>query len=178
MTSMRRRHLFAVVALLCCSKQAARSPAPADAPPAGTIDSVVLERTRCFGTCPAYRLRVSRAGEVVFLSRYPGDPSTAVDTVEQWVADSIARDASRLGFFTLPDSVTPGKLLCAEMATDLPTITIGVFGSRAKQVIYYLGCVRPRDSVLAEKLRSLPDLAARIDTLTRAERWIRPIRRP
>jgi len=174
---MRRRYLFAVVALLSCAKSPARAPGPADAPPAATTDSVVLERTRCFGACPAYRLRVSRTGEVVFLSRDPGDPRTAVDTVEKGVADSIAKDASRLGFFTLPDSVTPGKLFCTEVATDLPTITIGVFGSRAKRVVYYLGCMH-QDSVLAGSLRNLPDLAARIDTLTRAERWIRPIRRP
>ena len=178
MTSTRRRYLFAVVALLCCSKPPARSPEPASAAPTGTADSVVLERTRCFGTCPAYRLRVSRTGEVVFLSRYPGDPRTVVDTVEKWVADSIARDASRLGFFTLPDSVTPGTLLCTEVVTDVPTITVGVFGSRTKQVSYYLGCVRPKDSVLAQSLRNVPLLAARIDTLTRSSRWIRPGRLP
>lgn len=140
-------------------------------------DSVVLERTRCFGTCPAYRLRVSRSGEVVFVSRYP-ITATSVDTVQTWVADSIATEAGRIGFFTLPDSVIPGRPLCTEVITDVPTITVGVFGSHTKQVIYYLGCVRPRDSVLAQSLQRLPKLAARIDTLTRADRWIKPPKRP
>ena len=170
---MGRRYLCAVIALVSCSKPPARS----DAPPVGPTDSVVLERTRCLGTCPAYRLRVSRTGEVVFLSRYPGGQSV-VDTVERWVPDSIANEAQRLGFFTLPESVTPGAPFCREVATDLPTITIGVFGARTKRVAYYLGCLRPKDSVMAQSLRNLPELAARIDTLTRAGRWIRPPRRP
>ena len=80
---MRRAHLLGVVALLCCSKPAARPEQPATPSAAGATDSVVLERTRCYGTCPAYRLRVSRTGEVRFASRnLRDDQRVGVDTVE------------------------------------------------------------------------------------------------
>jgi hypothetical protein len=145
---------------------------------AGTVrtDSVVLERSLCFGTCPAYRLRVSRAGEVLFASRNPGEERvTAVDTVEAWVTDSLAIEADRSGFFDLPDRITAAPL-CQTMRTDSPTITIGVFGPRTKRVVYYTGCNLGSDPSLASAIRALPQLAARVDSLTRAGRWIRPAR--
>lgn len=168
---MRRVILLAVAAPLSCSEPGIRS-TPVDARgPQGT-DSVVLERSLCFGTCPAYRLRVSRTGEVLFSSRNPGEEHlAAIDTVEAWVTDSLASEAGRSGFFSLPD-----RIPCQTMASDHPTITIGVFGARTKRVVYYTGCHLGSDPSLASALRGLPQLAARVDTLTRASRWIRPAR--
>jgi len=163
--------------LLACAQRATRS-ARVDALTEGMTDSVVLERTRCLGSCPAYRLRVSRAGEVLFVSHNPGEQGvSAVDTVEAWVSDSISKDASRLGLFSLPDSITPGALNCRNnVLTDHPTITIGVFGRRTKRVVYYTGCVMSRESSIAAALQEMRQLASRVDTLTRAVRWIRPAR--
>ena len=170
---MRRIYLLWFIAPLCCSKPAARSELPANSLRSGTTDSIVLERTRCLGGCPAYRLRVSRAGEVAFVSQYP-DRRTVIDTVSNWVADSVSDEAARLGFFSLPDSVVPGTWFCREMITDVPTIAVGVFGSRTKRVRYYLGCRTNTDSSMMQRLRNLSHIAARIDSLTRSDRWIRP----
>src|ERR687888_360851 len=52
---------------------AAVSPYRVIVAPPGAVDSIVLERTACFGTCPAYRLRISAAGAVHFTSRNFGD---------------------------------------------------------------------------------------------------------
>ena len=172
---MRRIILLSVVAPLGCSRPGAPRPA-VDPRAAATIDSVVLERTRCFGSCPAYRLRVSRSGQVVFASR--SDAQRAVDTVALWVTDSILSDARRFGFFSLPDSVTPGAPLCrTNVMTDHPTITIGIFGRPTKRVVYYTGCYFPSEHPVATPLRGMQQLAARIDTLTGAGRWIRPVAR-
>ena len=79
-----------------------------DARKEGMTDSVVLERTRCLGSCPAYRLRVSRTGEVLFVSRNPGEQGvSALHTVEAWVSDSISIYAVRLGLLSLPESLQP-----------------------------------------------------------------------
>lgn len=172
---MRRIILLSVVAPLGCSRPGAPPPS-VDTRATPPTDSVVLERTRCFGSCPAYRLRVSRSGQVVFVSRNSGE--RAVDTVGVWVTDSIVREARRFGFFSLPDSVTPGAPLCrTNVATDHPTITIGIFGRPTKRVVYYTGCYLPSDHPVATPLRGMLQLAARIDTLTRAGRWIRPVAR-
>src|SRR5512146_2425125 len=169
---MRRGQLFvAVFASFSCSWSETRS-APIVARASGVTDSIVLERTRCFGPCPAYRLRVSRAGEVVFVSRNPGeDGVSAVDTVEACVADSIATQARAIGFFTRPDTIR-----CSRMASDAPTLTMSLFGRETKRVIYYTGCDLSRDSSMAATLQEMQHLASRMDALTRAGRWIRPAR--
>jgi len=173
---MRRAFWVALVALPSCSGPTTRSTSAKGSVPTGT-DSVVLERTRCFGTCPAYRLRVSSAGEVRFVSHYPGG-ATAADTGAVWVTDSLTSEANHFGFFGLPDTITPGAPLCrTNVATDHPTITIGIFGRRTKRVIYYTGCYLPRDHPMASPLRGMQQLASRIDTLTGAGRWIRPVMR-
>src|SRR5437764_7008112 len=70
---------------------------------AAGLDSVVLERTSCFGTCPAYRLSIARSGHVSFQSRNRGDTAFhAWGTVPARILDTIARRAERTGFFDLP----------------------------------------------------------------------------
>lgn len=175
---MRLERICAGLALLGCSRPMTRS-GPLDARAESMTDSVVLERTRCLGSCPAYRLRVSRAGKVLFVSRNPGEQGvSAVDTVGAWVSDSISIYAVRLGLFSLPDSITPGSLHCrTNVKTDGPTITFEVFGRLTKRVVYYTGCDLSRQPSMESALREMQHLASRIDTLTRAVRWIRPARR-
>jgi uncharacterized protein DUF6438 len=173
---MRVLCLFVIVVVPACSRARAHS-AKLDAPRQGMTDSVVLERTRCFGVCPAYRVRVALGGEVVFVSHNPSEERrTAIDTVPPWVADSLTYEAARIGFFALPDRIDAGSPLCPMLASDHPTITIGVFGRATKQVVYYTGCYLPGNLGRAPSLEALGRLAARIDTLTRANRWIRPAR--
>lgn len=167
-----RRALWITVLALSCGPA---TPSTRTGSDEVATDSVVLERTRCFGTCPAYRLRVSRTGEVVFASENPGDQrTTASDTVAAWVVDSLAAEANRTGFLTLPDSVVPGAPLCENVATDHPTITIGLFGASTKRVVYYTGCHLAAGHAMAPVLRDMQSLATRIDSLTGAGQWIRP----
>ncbi|HEY2855983.1 MAG TPA: DUF6438 domain-containing protein [Gemmatimonadaceae bacterium] len=171
---MRVLSLFVIIAALACSRRATRG-TKLDAPRERITDSVVLERTRCFGLCPAYRVRVGRGGEVAFVSHNPGEERlTALDSVAAWVVDSLTLDATRMDFFALPDSIVPGSPLCPQVATDHPTITIGVFGRSTKQVVYYTGCYLRGNLGRASSLEALGQLAARIDTLTGTNRWIHP----
>ena len=143
------------------------------------MDSIVLERTLCFGTCPAYRLRVSSNAEVLFQDRNHGSAKTGIDTVALWVPDSLYARAVRSGFFTQPDTVQNNRELCPMPATDHPTIRIKIFGQRPKQVEYYTGCyVAAGDSSgVANPLIAMRDFAAHIDTLTQSQRWIDPSQR-
>lgn len=139
------------------------------------VDSLVLERMRCPGGCPAYRLRLSRTGEVVFVSRNPGETLSAVDTVPPSTLDSLQARAERGSFFSLPDMDAGMPPLCTTVRTDAPTLVLGFYGpKREKRVRYYTGCVLPNDGGDYSAVDSLRRLASAVDSATGAGRWIRP----
>ena len=146
---------------------------------AGTAaDSIVLERTMCFGTCPAYRLSVTAGGRVSFLSLNPGDSGLAgSDTISREKFASLVSQAESLGFFGLPDTIANDRVLCPLRATDHPTATLTVFRSAdAKQVVDYHGCYAGTEPSLTRvpTVIQLHLLEARVDSVARAERWITP----
>ena len=159
------RLLFSVLlAAACCSRATAQ----------GALDSVVLERTPCYGTCPAYRLTILRGGALRFQSRNRGDDTIIVrDSVNPLVLEVIAQRAASIGFANFPASIAADRALCSDSATDHPTIVL--FGSRSKRVEYYTGCyIVCCNHVADESLQRLAQFASEIDTLTRSRRWVRP----
>jgi hypothetical protein len=143
-------------------------------------DSVVLERSLCYGSCPAYRLSLTRRGRVRFESRNRGDTSAVVvDSVAPYVLSQIVSRAQRMNFSEYPEWIERDSKLCPSLATDLPTITIALFGEQAKRVVYYTGCYESPDRMaVAPALAKLSELAAAIDSLTGSSRWVRPSRFP
>ncbi len=169
---MTRLILPAVFFALACSALPKRGTLQ-DPRGGATMDSIVLERTLCLGTCSAYRLRVTTRN-VSFVSRNPGESFSASDAVAAGVADSLMAQARSSGFFALPDSIA-GSPLCPDYATDHPTITVTVFGAPTKRVVYYTGCyLLSGDHTNAPSLLALGRFAANIDSLTGARRWIHP----
>jgi len=136
--------------------------------PLQAADSVVLERTLCFGMCPAYRLSVSRSGVVHFASRNPRDESRrAADTIPALQFEWILTRALVTDFLSLPDRIADDKHFCPGPATDHPTAIVTVFmPNRVKRVEDYHGCYWAPVG-----LRQLEDY---IDEITKAGRWIRP----
>ena len=163
-------------AFLCFPLAACSRGSKPAVPATAAVDSVVLERTVCFGTCPAYRLSLARDGVIHFQSKSLRDSSAAVtDRVSPSVLDSIVAHADRIRFAEYPDDIRRDQRLCKDFATDHPSIIIGVFGARAKQVVYYTGCYTGGGTQnRAAELDSLAELANRIDSLTRSSRWVRP----
>lgn len=160
----------------CSSRE---HPVPASAATISAhVDSIVLERTACYGTCPRYRLRVTGDGVVTFVSNNRGEDVTASDSVPRSVVDTLYAHVVRSAFFALPDTIVEGTPLCAEYATDHSSIILGVFGPQRKRVVYDTGCGLSVEHEIAQPaLASLHVLAAEIDTVTNARRWIRPSRR-
>ena len=146
-------------------------------------DSIVLERTLCYGTCPAYRVSVTAGGRVSFLSLDPGDSARAAsDTISREKFGKLVSQAESLGFFTLPDTIANDRALCPLRATDHPTATLTLFrGARAKQVVDYHGCYARSDPSLSRVpiLGQLLLLEAQVDSVARSDRWIaaQPVRR-
>ena len=119
------RLIFGILMAAACVRS---SPPPLGAA-TGSLnhpDSVVLERTPCYGTCPAYRLRVSRGGDVAFESRNAGETRTvASGSVAPAVLDSLYAGATASGLLQLPDSIVCGSPLFVDCATDHPTMIVG-----------------------------------------------------
>jgi len=135
------------------------------APPAA--DSIVLERTRCFGLCPAYRLSIARSGAVHFASRNPGDSTRAVSTTPSPGAfAALMQQAEALRFWNLPDQIA-GSALCKQMATDHPGATTTIFDRGGfKRVDDYLGCF--------DAPQALRRFETAIDSAAGSARWVRP----
>lgn len=140
--------------------------------------SITLERTTCFGTCPAYRLTADRSGNVSFTSLNPSDSARAESgRVAPSVLDSLYARAVRIGFFALPDTLLGDSTFCWRYATDLPGATVTIdTDTGSKSVNDYHGCAANTPAASA-KLSELRIFEAAIDTLTGSSRWIQPNRR-
>lgn len=139
-------------------------------------DSIVLERTACYGTCPAYRLRLSNGGEIRFESRNPGDTGrSALDTVPAGLLLRLISRANSIGFFELPSKISADTRLCGNMATDHSTVAITVFSRKgAKRVEDYLGCHGRAEDAGQSPVVRLRSFEAEIDSVLRSSRWVRP----
>lgn len=130
------------------------------------IDSVVLERSSCYGACASYRLMIDTADIVHFTSLSAGDSG------KQYTGTSTRRlnaklyiMARRMHFAELPDSIMASPL-CGPRVTDEQTVIIGVYGnSLRKKVVHYRGCLWSPGMLL--------DFENAIDSLADSRRWIR-----
>ena len=142
-------------------------------PPA---DSIVLERSTCFGTCPAYRLRLSDSGEIRFESRNPGDESRRVaDTVAAATFPALISRARSIGFFDLPSTIADDSVLCRNRATDHPTAIVTIFTkAQTKQVEDYRGCFETVEHEVLPPIARLRSFEVEIDSILGSSRWVRP----
>ncbi len=147
--------------------------------PAPAADSIVLERTMCYGTCPAYRLRLSQAGEIRFESRNPGDEGrTAADTVPAATLPSLVLRARTIGFFELPPEIAADSVLCHNRATDHPTVVVTIFTNReTKRVEDYHGCFETVEHEVLTPIARLRSFEVEMDSVLRSSRWVRPANR-
>ena len=135
-----------------------------------TADSLTLERSHCFGTCPAYRLRVARSGSVLFVSRNADDSGrTATDSVSAQTYIQLLNRAQEGQLLDLPDRIEGDPRFCAVRATDFPTATVTIFmPGLIKRVEDDHGC--------AWTPAALRDFERAVDQVLGSERWVRPAR--
>ncbi|HEX8361498.1 MAG TPA: DUF6438 domain-containing protein [Longimicrobium sp.] len=141
--------------------------------PVVAADSIVLERTRCYGFCPAYRVRLTPSGSVAFLSRYPNEGRTETGRILPADFRRLVESARAAGFFTLPDTVARDAELCPAPTTDSPTVTLAIFtAGRAKEVVDDRGCAS-HGATPSARLAALRTLVERVDTAAGVSRWVR-----
>jgi phosphohistidine phosphatase SixA/ketosteroid isomerase-like protein len=148
------------------------------APP--VVDSLVLERTPCFGFCPAYRLRVTSAGEVHFQSRNSGDQKRmAIAAAAASTLSLLVSRARAAGFYEFPDVLRGDSVLCPVAATDHPTAIVTIYSAaQTKRVEDYHGCRGGIERSVATRIDRLRAFEQEIDSVLRSSRWVtRPSRR-
>jgi hypothetical protein len=133
---------------------AAGSSSPASAQDPVTI---TLERTACFGFCPAYKVTIRGDGTVA----YEGGAHTKVLGEQTWKIDpaavrALAKEMQDAGYFELQDEYRA-------MMTDHPTtFTSLTIGSRTKKILDYVAGP-PK----------LKELEARIDEVAGTKKYVK-----
>jgi len=131
-------------------------------------DSISLERTGCFGSCPAYKVTIDARGGVT----YEGKSCVAVvglrkTSVPTFRFQRILREAENLSFWNFKSKYDLRD--CYTDAGDLPTIAISISrNGNSKSVSYYTGCA---DKSFPE-LSKMSALAIDIDSETRIQSLI------
>jgi hypothetical protein len=142
-------------------------------------DSLILERTRCFGSCPAYRLTLRADGRVSFVSLVPRDSSLIfLDSIAPAKVAWLVEQADRIGLAKLPPVIAADSTLCTVRATDHPTATVALFrAGSTTRVEDYRGCYAGPTLTVAPSLARLRRYAGQIDSVARTERWTAPMTR-
>ena len=152
--------------------------AVANAPPSTLsrfVDSLVLERSPCYGTCPAYRLRLRKDGDVLFVSHDAGDEGRAEQgTTTPAAFLYLLSLADSTGFYELPEIIRNDRVYCPSMHTDAPTMTVSIFGPRTKRVERYGGCVSMEHGKVLDWSVGQQRLENTIDSAAGVKKWILP----
>lgn len=141
-----------------------------------SVDSIVLERTVCFGFCPAYRLRIAGSGQVHFALTHPRDSMSVpqTDSIAPSAVLALLREAREIRFFDLPPEIDPAHPeFCPVVATDHPSAIITIaHEDSVTRVHHYHGCYAERDGEPAEAYPRLTAFENAIDSAVRVERWL------
>ena len=131
--------------------------------------AIILERTRCYGFCPSYVLKISATGKVT----YEGRASVKlIGQAESRISREKLRELilafEKINYFDLRASFETPNDGCKDWVTDGPTaITSLTINGRSKSVRHYSGC-----RGIAE-LAELDKLEQAIDDAANTAQWIR-----
>jgi len=169
-----KRFLGALLFLIAFSTALLRhaSGRPADQAPdlASLSDSdlktltVNLERTRCYGNCPAYALTIHGDGRVEYVGKqYVKVTESRDGRIDSAAVKGLVAEFARAKFLSLPEDYSESKCSCRR-CTDMASAVVEIqVGSVSHRVNHYYGCgCAPK---------ALFDLESAIDKAANAEQW-------
>ena len=117
---------------------------------------ITLERTACYGFCPAYKLTIYGDGKIVYDGKYfvktKGVQNSQIPTDK---VKGLVDEFYKIDYFSLQDKYYAP-------VTDLPTTTTAItIDGKTKKVVNYYGA--------PEKLSELENI---IDEITNSKKWI------
>lgn len=121
--------------------------------------AIVLERTACFGTCPAYKLTISNDGIVFEGHAYVAAGGRHVAKVDLDALRALAEEFVAADFYSMEESYQAG-------VTDNPTYVLSIsVDGYSKGVLDYVGSWVGMPSVISE-------LEEKVDNLAQTRKWI------
>ena len=149
---------LAIVPLLGgCVMAVGNTTTPSPPPVAIERETISYETSRCFGTCPVYRVTVQPDGTGVFEGRQFTKVVGTRDfraTPAQYRAFAAKLQRYRPQGEQL---IQPGQPGCGQVATDMPSVDIrwNEPSGASQHLSLYYGC-RMHDQAMNEALRSAP----------------------
>jgi hypothetical protein len=121
---------------------------------------ITLERTQCYGSCPAYKVSISTKG-IVFEGYYHiRAKGISKDRVDPDQVRKLAQRFISADFYSMDD-------VYHQSVTDNPTYKLSIsIDGHAKQVVDYVGYQVGMPVMIT-------DLENAVDTLAHTERWIK-----
>jgi hypothetical protein len=141
-----------------------RHPSPASTVAPEPV-SISLERTPCYGNCPAYVVTLYGDGSVRFTGRdHSATQGDASGHVEPDSVRAINHDLDAFAFGSLADSLTFGSAACPQLIPDLPAaILTRTTGSAIKRVRHHPGCQGAPEALTV--------IEQRIDAVANTAQW-------
>ena len=132
-------------------------------------NSITLERTACFGTCPMYKVNIASDGTVTFNGeRFTKTIGIAKGKISPNEFRQLVAEFEKINYFSLPDSYTPGTPVCPQRITDMPSANTSIeLNGKAKSVAHYYGCGT------TGALEKLTALEKKIDEVAGTQKWIK-----
>lgn len=126
--------------------------------------TIQLERTGCYGNCPAYWLTIHGDGRVEFNGKsHTKEIGPREGRIELDKIRALASIFAEMKFWALAEDYSGAKCngrVCTDMATAITELSIRGVTHRVK---HYYGC--------GSALKSLFDLESGIDKSANSERW-------
>jgi len=149
------------------------NPRPDDAPDLSSLSdedlkaaTVHLERTRCYGTCPAYTLTIYGDGHVEYEGKSnvkeTGTRGTKEGVVDVATIRGLIAEFARVRYWSMAEDYSAGK--CTRLCTDMSTaVTELRVKGQTHRVKHYYGCGGAPKDLFA--------LESAIDKAAKAEQW-------
>jgi hypothetical protein len=134
--------LVYLLAAACTSRRVPATVERVDTSAALTDVAISLERTPCFGTCPVYRIAVTRGGSVSYEGRaHVLRVGTATAQIPPERVSALLREMEEAGYFTLSDRYALSEPTCRRYSTDSPSaISSATYRGRTKRIQHDYGC--------------------------------------
>lgn len=132
-----------------------------------TVPVITLQRTPCFGTCPAYKLMIYEDGKVEYEGKdHVKRKGKAEGRITKEELEKLIAEFERIDYLNLADNYTSDSKNCPQIWTDHPTAVTSLnWKGKKKTITHYHGC---RGSSVLEQLTALED---EIDQVVKTERW-------
>lgn len=131
---------------------------------------ITLERSQCYGQCPAYKLMVKSDGAVLFEGlAFTKVEGNAEDKISGEKINQLIKAFENADYFNLNGKY--GTQNCYQWTDhDSATTSIQINGKK-KEIDHYQGCKEGSEK-FKEELSKLTDLENKIDEIVETKRWI------